>query len=105
MPAILEAESLKYGVAGLIALVFGFVIVALWKNNLDLHKTIEVLQALRVTDAQGVTAQLLRTNTECVQALTNSSKVSEAQTDALGELKTAFERLGEKVDRLRPGGR
>lgn len=105
MPTLIAAESLKYGVAGLIALVFGFVIVALWKNNLDLHKTIEALQSLRVTDAQGVTAQLLRMNTECVTALTSVVSGIEAQRDAMGELKTAFERLGEKVDRLRPGSR
>lgn len=105
MPPIIATEALKYGVAGLISLVLGFVIVALWKKLLDQNKTIETLQQLRVTDAQGVTAQLLRTNTECVQALTNVTSAMEAHRDALGELKTAFERLGEKVDRSRPGGR
>lgn len=105
--AQIVAELLKNGVLGLAVLALGLVVKVLWSDNRALVKerqdVIERLQAQRVADAQAVTAQLLKTNEQCVTALTNVTNAMEAQVDAMGELKGAFKELSEDIRQRRPG--
>jgi hypothetical protein len=102
------AELLKNGVLGAAVVALTAALVVLWRDNGRLHRerldTIERLQAQRVLDAQAFSAQLLKTNAECVAALTNVTTSMEATRDAMTELKAAYRELADEV-RARPSRR
>jgi uncharacterized protein HemX len=109
MTGEIAAELLKNGVLGIAVLALGIAVWTLWKSNTDIQaarlKDHQDLQAQRVRDAQAVTEQLLKTNSECVTALTNVTSAMEAQREAMTELKGAFRDLADEVRTGRPSRR
>jgi len=106
------AELLKQGILGLLLLISGMVIVALYRENKEERKArtdasrehlteLGALQAQRVADAQAVTTQLLAINQTCITALTSNASSLEAMQESIGELKQALRDLESEV-RLRP---
>lgn len=120
------AEYVKAGLLGAAVVVLAVVVYILYRANTKLHEdkvvlvgekvamantfrdafvaqaqqyqaAIAAVQAQRVADWQAAAAQQLKTSGECVAALTSMTTVTEAQTEAMGELKTAFRDLSEEV--------
>ncbi len=103
------AEFVRTGLLGTTCVVLSGVVIALWRNgNVERREkdaTIAALQALRVADAQAVTAQLLKTNSECTVALTNVANAMDAQREGTSELRTTLKDLADEIRMRRPQAR
>lgn len=95
-------EFLKNGILGACVIVLATVVALLWRDNLNLRSQVDKAHDARIADAQNVTAQLLKTTTDTVTALTNVSNATEAQVQAMNELKGAFKDMSEDIRRGAP---
>ncbi len=109
MTAELIAKLLEYGVLGIICVLFGAVIRVLWNDNKALQRALlevtTTLQNLRVEDSRATTAQMLRTNSECVAALTAASATLETHREAVMDHTRAFSQLSTDIVRVIPARR
>lgn len=108
--ADVTGEYLKQGVLGASVIALAVALIVLWRKNDSLQDKLEAaanqrvtevqaVQQMRVTDAQNVSAQLLRTVQESTTTLTNVANAMNAQRDALGEVREAMDRFAEKLTR------
>lgn len=95
-------EFLKNGILGGCVVVLATVVVLLYRDNNVLRAQVDKAHEARIEDAKGVTAQLLKTTTDTVTALTDVANSTEAQVQAMNELKSSFKDVSEDIRRGLP---
>lgn len=103
----------QYGVLGVMVVIFGMVIVTLWREFQSERKgyldKIAELNNQRMEDAKANQALLVNVIRECTTALTSVTSTLEAQKDSWTEFRAAFRELAEEIrvttESVRRGGK
>jgi hypothetical protein len=97
-------EALQYGIVGLIAVVFAFVIVQQWREGRGDRRAcadeVKALQEARIADAKAIQAQMLDIIKQCTSALSTVSANLDVQREATLELKDTLKEFGERLERF-----
>lgn len=92
---------LQYGVLGIVALVFGWVIRILWQDSKlereALLKQMNDLHNARVADAQRHQQEMAVVIKSCTEALTTVTATLGLQREAMGELRDSFKELADEL--------
>lgn len=101
-PLTTAAERyLQAGLLGALVVVFAGVIYVLWmagnRERDKLLASIAEAQQARIADAQATTARLIEVVRECTTSMNSVASATEAQQEAMRELRTTLKDFGDDL--------